>query len=51
MGWIHNDPLPAFESTATQAFALNQRLSSLRTAYVPDDKTAATLRALLKRFA
>jgi len=28
MGWIHDDPMPAFESTATQRFALEQRLSS-----------------------
>jgi hypothetical protein len=28
MGWIHDEPEPAFESTATQAFALSQRLSS-----------------------
>jgi hypothetical protein len=82
MGWIHDDPLPAFESPATQRFALEQRLSScmaenavlreqvnrlqltaqerqalrkaearLKAAYVPDDKTAATLRSLLDRFA
>ena len=28
MGWIHDEQEPAFESMATQCFALNQRLSS-----------------------